>query len=53
MEQDDPPTRKSVTMPASMWRAIETYRFQERLGSEAEAIRRIVLAQLRALGIVD
>jgi hypothetical protein len=45
---DDPPIRKTVTLPASMWKAVSDYRFSERIGTEAEALRRIVAAGLRA-----
>jgi hypothetical protein len=46
----DPPERKSVTMPRSMWRDIAKFQIEERIATEAEAHRRIVVAGLRALG---
>ncbi len=44
----EPSTRKSVTLPDSMWQEIADYRFAERIGSEAEAVRRLILVGLRA-----
>lgn len=44
----EPGTRKSVTLPNSMWVEVAEFRFLERIGSEAEALRRLVLAGLRA-----
>ena len=41
-------TRKSVTLPNSMWAEVAEFRFSERIGSEAEALRRLVQAGLRA-----
>ena len=40
--------RKSVTLPASMWLEIADYRFSERIGTEAEAVRRLVQSALKA-----
>lgn len=48
-KQDDPPVRKTVTLPASMWRDISDFRFSERIGTETEAVRRLVLTALRAI----
>lgn len=45
----DPPERKSVTMPRSMWRDIAKFQNDERIATEAEALRRVVVAGLRAL----
>jgi hypothetical protein len=47
----DPPERKSVTMPRSMWRDIAKFQTAERITTEAEALRRVVLAGLRGLGV--
>lgn len=44
----EPATRKSVTLPNSMWAEVAEFRFSERIGSEAEALRRLVQAGLRA-----
>lgn len=44
----EPVTRKSVTLPNSMWAEVAEFRFSERIGSEAEALRRLVQAGLRA-----
>jgi Arc/MetJ-type ribon-helix-helix transcriptional regulator len=46
-EPPEPVTRKSVTLPDSMWREIADYRFSERIGSEAEAVRRLLVAALK------
>lgn len=51
--EPEPTSRKSVTLPTGMWEAIDGFRFDERIGSQAEAIRRIMLAGLRAVGAVD
>ena len=44
------PVRKSVTMPASMWRDIGEFQSAERIVTEAEALRRVVVAGLRLAG---
>lgn len=44
--QDDPPVRKTVTLPASMWRRVASYRFSNEISTEVEAVRRIVEAGL-------
>jgi hypothetical protein len=41
--------RKSVSIRQSMWTEIEDYRKSERLGSEAEALRLVINAGLKAL----
>lgn len=51
MEQE-PTARKSVTLPISMWEALDTFRFSEKIGSQAEAHRRIILMGLRAAGTI-
>ncbi len=38
----EPSTRKSVTLPDSMWEEIAEYRFAERIATEAEAVRRLL-----------
>lgn len=43
-------TRKMVTLPAILAQAIEDYRFNNRLKTEAEAIRRLMEAGLRQAG---
>jgi triphosphoribosyl-dephospho-CoA synthetase len=40
--------RKSVLLPSTMWEAVADYRFSRRIGSEAEAVRRLVEAGVRA-----
>ena len=41
-------TRKSVAMPDALWNEIADFRFSERVVSEAEALRRIVMLGLAA-----
>lgn len=38
---------KSVRLPKSMWGDIATYRFENRITTEAEALRRIIQAVLK------
>lgn len=44
----DDAKRKMVSLPAPLAQAIEDYRFSNRLKTEAEAIRRLIEAGLRA-----
>ncbi|HYZ31936.1 MAG TPA: hypothetical protein VE684_06590, partial [Crenalkalicoccus sp.] len=44
----EPNERKNVTLPRSLWAAVAAYRFAERIGTEAEAVRRLLRAGLRA-----
>jgi hypothetical protein len=44
----EPNTRKSIVLPNSMWAEIADFRFAERIGSEAEAVRRLLVEALRA-----
>lgn len=41
-------TRKIVSLPAQLAKAIEDFRFGERISTEAEAIRRLIEAGLEA-----
>jgi hypothetical protein len=43
-------TRKIVSLPAELARAIEDYRFKNRLKTEAQAIRQLIEAGLGAIG---
>jgi metal-responsive CopG/Arc/MetJ family transcriptional regulator len=43
-------TRKIVSLPAALAKAIEDFRFEERISTEAEAIRRLIEAGLEAQG---
>jgi hypothetical protein len=43
-------TRKIVSLPAQLAKAIEDFRFGERISTEAEAIRRLIEAGLEAHG---
>jgi len=45
---DDPPIRKTVTLPASMWDDIAEYRHTNRISAEAEAVRRLLQDALAA-----
>jgi hypothetical protein len=48
-KEQDPPLRKSVTMPAHMWDAVAQFQKTESIATEAEALRRVVLAGIRVL----
>jgi metal-responsive CopG/Arc/MetJ family transcriptional regulator len=41
-------TRKTISLPDEVWQAIEDFRFAKRIGSEAEAVRRIIQEWLEA-----
>ena len=41
-------TRKIVSMPAALAKAIEDFRFEKRISTEAEAIRQLIEAGLHA-----
>jgi hypothetical protein len=43
-----PSTRKSVTLPDDLWKEIADFRFAERIGTEAEALRRLIVSGVRA-----
>ena len=47
MEEDDPQVRKTVTLPESVWRDVKAYRRQERVATDTEAVRRLMLFALR------
>jgi hypothetical protein len=47
-ERPDPPIRKTVSLPASVWQQIEDYQFSNRVKRETEAIRRLIELGLRA-----
>lgn len=34
--------RKSVSLPVDLWKRIDDFRFSNRIGAEAEAIRRLL-----------
>ena len=40
-------TRKSVTLPKPLWDRIAEWRFANRIGSEAEAFRRLIELALK------
>jgi len=41
-------TRKIVSLPAELAKAVEDFRFENRINTEAEAIRRLIQAGLKA-----
>jgi hypothetical protein len=43
----DPITRKNVNLPNSVWAEVAEFRFAERINTEAEAVRRLVMMGLR------
>jgi hypothetical protein len=47
-ENDDPPVRKTVSLPSGFWRRIEDFRFENRIKRETEAIRRLIELGLEA-----
>lgn len=44
----DPVERKTLSCPASLWKRVSDYRFAERIPSQSEAVRILLLAGLRA-----
>lgn len=49
----DPMIRNAVPLPKSMWDGIKQYQQMEGIRSTAEAVRRVVLAGLRALDMIE
>lgn len=47
-ESPDPVIRKTVSLPASVWREIEDYQFEKRIKRDAEAVRRLIARGLEA-----
>lgn len=45
---DDPLVRKTVSLPASLWRKIEDAQFESRLKRESETVRRLIELGLAA-----
>ena len=43
-------TRKTLALPDSLWTAIEAYRATALIGSEVEAVRRLLLVALKTEG---
>ena len=41
-EQSDPVIRKTVSLPASLWKEIEDFQFAHRVKRDSEAIRRLI-----------
>lgn len=48
MDKAPSPTRKSITLPETMWEAITAFRFDRRIATEAEAVRQLIQAGLDA-----
>jgi hypothetical protein len=46
----EPMTRKTLSLPDSLWTAIEAYRATALIGSEVEAVRRLLLVALKNEG---
>jgi metal-responsive CopG/Arc/MetJ family transcriptional regulator len=42
-------SRKSVSLPSDLWKKVEDYRFDNRVATESEAIRRLIELGLKAL----
>lgn len=47
-KETEPVARKTVTLPVSLWAEISIFRHGQRIGTEAEALRRLIQAGLRA-----
>jgi hypothetical protein len=45
----DPLERKTVAMPRSMWRDVKKFQVSEKISTEVEALRRVVMTGLRAV----
>lgn len=41
-EKKEKPIRKTISLPPSMWKAIEDYQFENRIKRETEAVRQII-----------
>ncbi len=48
VENDDNVVRKTVSLPAGVWRQIEDFQFANRIKRETEAIRRLIETGLSA-----
>jgi hypothetical protein len=44
----EPLARKTISIPVSLWEEVMEYRHNERIGTEAEALRRLIQSGLRA-----
>lgn len=47
-EPADPPVRKTVSLPASLWQQIEDFQFENRIKRDAEAVRALIQHGLEA-----
>jgi hypothetical protein len=47
-ENPDPVVRKTVSLPASLWRRIEDFQFENRIKRDAQGVRRLLELGLAA-----
>src|SRR3712207_507160 len=47
-DRPDPPIRKTVSLPASLWQRIEDFQFEHRVKRDTEAVRKLIEIGLRA-----
>ena len=47
------PVRKALQFTAEQWEQVRAFRFEQKIDTEAEAIRRLIAAGLRATGESD
>jgi hypothetical protein len=47
-ENPDPVIRKTVSLPASLWRQIEDFQFENRIKRDAQGVRRLLELGLKA-----
>jgi hypothetical protein len=48
VDPSDPVIRKTVSLPASLWKQIEDFQFAHRVKRDAEAVRRLIDLGLKA-----
>jgi hypothetical protein len=47
-DEPDRPIRKTISLPAALWRRIEDYQFANRVKRDTEAMRRLIELGLEA-----
>lgn len=47
-DRDEPVVRKTISLPADLWRQVEDYQFERRVKRDAEAIRQLIALGLEA-----
>ena len=47
-ERPDPPVRKTISLPTSVWQRIEDFQFANRVKRDNEALRRLIELGLQA-----